>query len=99
MAFKIAHQRFILRLLYSSKLTAGAVSSLTEGVNTPLALQGRAAFGHPLTPASRRNLNKYTHGVWTRHLQFAHARGKKPLPSDSPLSIIYKKQMFANLRI
>ena len=63
MAFKIAHQRFILRLLYSSKPTAGAVSSLAEGVNTPLALQGRAAFGHPLTPASGGNHYLYLFSV------------------------------------
>jgi len=47
MAFKIAHQRFILRLIYSSNMTTGAVRSLTEGVNTPLALQGRAKFAQP----------------------------------------------------
>jgi len=33
-------------------MTAGAVSSLTKGVNTPLALQVRAAFGHPWTPTA-----------------------------------------------
>ena len=39
MAFKIAHQRFILRLDYSRRLDAKAVSSLTEDGNPSSSLQ------------------------------------------------------------
>ena len=35
------------------------------------------SFCPPPDPTSGRNLNKYTHQGWTRHLQFAHVRGKK----------------------
>jgi len=41
MAFKIAHQRFILRLDYSRRLDAKAVSSITEDGNPSSSLQAR----------------------------------------------------------